>query len=70
MLISELIKELDVYPNKCDTVKFGNPEQKISGIVITMWATLNVIRRAAELGANMIITHEPPFRVQNPNWQR
>lgn len=61
MLISELIKELDLYPNKCDTVKFGNPEQEITGIVLTMWATPNVIRRAAELGANMIITHEPTF---------
>ena len=26
-----------------------------------MWATPNVIRRAAEMGANLIITHEPTF---------
>lgn len=61
MLISELIEELNIYPNRCDTVKFGNPEQEITGIVVTMWATPNVIRRAVELGANMIITHEPTF---------
>lgn len=61
MLISELIKEMDVYPNSCDTVKFGNPDREISGVVVTMWATPNVIRRAAELGANLIITHEPTF---------
>jgi putative NIF3 family GTP cyclohydrolase 1 type 2 len=61
MLISELIEELNIYPNWCDTVKFGNPEQEITGIVVTMWATPNVIRRAVELGANMIITHEPTF---------
>ena len=61
MLITELIKEMDIYPNWCDTVKFGNPEQEITGVVVTMWATPNVIRRAAELGANLIIAHEPTF---------
>ena len=61
MLIRELVEELDVYPNTCDTVKFGDPMQEIRGIVVTMWATPNVIRRAAELGANLIITHEPTF---------
>ena len=61
MLISELIKEMDIYPNPCDTVKFGDPNKEITGIVTTMWATPNVIRRASELGANLIITHEPTF---------
>ena len=61
MVIRELVEELDVYPNACDTVKFGDPGQEITGIVVTMWATPNVIRRAAELGANLIITHEPTF---------
>ena len=61
MLIRDLICELDVMPNSCDTVKFGNPDTEITGVVVTMWATPNVIRRAAELGANMIITHEPTF---------
>ena len=61
MLIRDLICELDVMPNSCDTVKFGNPDMEITGVAVTMWATPNVIRRAAELGANMIITHEPTF---------
>lgn len=61
MLIRDLICELDVMPNSCDTVKFGNPDTEITGVAVTMWATPNVIRRAAELGANMIITHEPTF---------
>ena len=67
MLISQLIEELDVYPNDCDTVKFGNPNQEITGIVVTMWATPNVIRRAVELGANLIITHEPTFYTDDEN---
>ena len=61
MLIRDLVRELDVIPNSCDTVKFGDPDMEISGVVVTMWATPNVIRRAVELGANMIITHEPTF---------
>ena len=61
MLIQDLIKELDVIPNDCDTVKFGDPDKELTGVVITMWATPNVIRCAAELGANLIITHEPTF---------
>ena len=61
MLIRDLIRELDVKPNSCDTVKFGDPDTEIRGVVVTMWATPNVIRRASELGANLIITHEPTF---------
>ncbi len=61
MLIRDLIRELDVMPNSCDTVKFGNPDMEISSVLVTMWATPNVIRHAAKVGANLIITHEPTF---------
>jgi putative NIF3 family GTP cyclohydrolase 1 type 2 len=44
-----------------DTVKAGNPDQAVTGIVSTMFATVNVIRRAIELKANLIIAHEPTF---------
>lgn len=65
MLIRELISELDVNPNPCDTVKFGDPSQPLTGVAVTMWATPSVIRRAVELGANLIITHEPTFYDDN-----
>jgi putative NIF3 family GTP cyclohydrolase 1 type 2 len=65
MLISDLIKEIDVIPNACDTVKFGDSNKELTGVVVTMWATPNVIRRAAELRANLIITHEPTFYDDN-----
>ena len=44
-----------------DTVKCGDPTRKVTGIVTTFLATYDVIRKAGELGANFIITHEPTF---------
>ena len=44
-----------------DTFKAGNPETPVTGIAITMMATLDVLQRAAASGDNLIITHEPTF---------
>ncbi|MBN1248680.1 MAG: Nif3-like dinuclear metal center hexameric protein [Anaerolineae bacterium] len=44
-----------------DTVKCGDPAQEVTGIVTTFLASQAVIERAAALGANFIITHEPTF---------
>jgi putative NIF3 family GTP cyclohydrolase 1 type 2 len=44
-----------------DTIKAGNANQKVTGIVTTMFATVDVIRKAIELKANFIIAHEPTF---------
>lgn len=44
-----------------DTLKTGDPNQAVSGIVTTMFATVDVIRKAIELKANFIIAHEPTF---------
>lgn len=44
-----------------DTVKAGDPSQKVTGIVTTMFATVEVIRKAIALKANFIIAHEPTF---------
>ena len=44
-----------------DVVKFGDPEQECTGIVTTVCATVDVVRRAVEMGANLIIVHEPLF---------
>ena len=44
-----------------DTVKAGNPDQVLKGIVTTTFATIEVIEKAAALGANFIIAHEPTF---------
>lgn len=44
-----------------DTIKIGDASQKVTGIVSTFMATVEVIEQAAWLGANFIITHEPTF---------
>jgi putative NIF3 family GTP cyclohydrolase 1 type 2 len=49
------------FPNTVDTLKSGNPDTAVTGIVTTMFATIDVIRKAIELGANFIIAHEPTF---------
>jgi hypothetical protein len=44
-----------------DTFKAGNPDAPVSGIAVTMMATLDVLQRAAAAGDNLIVTHEPTF---------
>jgi putative NIF3 family GTP cyclohydrolase 1 type 2 len=44
-----------------DTFKSGNPDAPVTGIAVTMMATLDVLQRAAAAGDNLIITHEPTF---------
>lgn len=44
-----------------DTFKAGNPDAPVTGIAVTMMATMDVLERAAASGQNLIITHEPTF---------
>jgi putative NIF3 family GTP cyclohydrolase 1 type 2 len=44
-----------------DTFKAGDPQTPVTGIAMTMMATLDVLQRAADKGQNLIITHEPTF---------
>jgi putative NIF3 family GTP cyclohydrolase 1 type 2 len=44
-----------------DTIKSGDGQQEVKGIVTTMFATIDVIKKSASLGANFIIAHEPTF---------
>jgi len=44
-----------------DRIIFGSPETPVKGIATTMMATLDVVRRAAAAGKNMVVTHEPTF---------
>jgi putative NIF3 family GTP cyclohydrolase 1 type 2 len=44
-----------------DTFKAGNPDTPVTGIAVTMMATMDVLERAAASGKNLIITHEPTF---------
>ncbi|AYL99469.1 Nif3-like dinuclear metal center hexameric protein [Mucilaginibacter celer] len=49
------------FPNTVDTLKSGNRDTVVTGIVTTMFATIGVIEKAISLGANFIIAHEPTF---------
>jgi putative NIF3 family GTP cyclohydrolase 1 type 2 len=49
------------FPKTVDTLKSGSADQKVTGIVSTMFATVDVIEQTARLGANFIIVHEPTF---------
>jgi len=44
-----------------DTFKAGDPQTPVTGIAVTMMATMNVLEHAAANGQNLIITHEPTF---------
>lgn len=44
-----------------DKILFGDPEIECSGIVVTCWASIDVIKEAIDLGANLIISHEALF---------
>ncbi len=44
-----------------DVFKAGDPSQPVTGIVTTFLATYAVLKQAADLGANLVITHEPIF---------
>ncbi len=47
--------------NTVDTLKAGSRDQQVTGVVTTMFATMEVIQKAIAAGANFIIAHEPTF---------
>src|SRR5512145_2693108 len=49
------------FPDTVDVIKAGDARQNLTGIVVTFLATCDVIEQAIQLGANLIITHEPTF---------
>lgn len=62
-VFSEIIKQTGAkqIPNTVDVVKDGDPQTRVTGIVTTMFATMDVLKKAVELNCNMIIAHEPLY---------
>ncbi|MBD1391777.1 Nif3-like dinuclear metal center hexameric protein [Mucilaginibacter glaciei] len=62
-IIDVILKEgkLKLIPGTVDTIKSGSADTVVTGIVTTMFATIEVIEQTAKLGANFIIAHEPTF---------
>jgi len=77
MLISEVIQKVKSYhcgyfkrngevitidaKTTRDQILFGNPEVNCTGVVTTLWASIEVIEKAHDLNANLIICHESLF---------
>jgi putative NIF3 family GTP cyclohydrolase 1 type 2 len=51
--------------NTVDKIRSGRPDQIVTGIVTTMFPTIEVIEKTKKLGANFIIAHETPFYNNN-----
>ena len=62
-VIDFLISQVEGAPfgQTVDTVKSGDAGQNVSGIVTTFMPNCDVIKKTVDLGANLIITHEPTF---------
>lgn len=71
-IIDLILREGKLLPlaDTVDTLKSGNADMVVTGIVTTMFATISVIEETAKLGANFIIAHEPTFynHADDPNW--
>lgn len=62
-IVAQIQKQVGVEWKKdtVDTFKAGNPDTPVSGIAVTMMATMDVLQRASAKGLNFVITHEPTF---------
>ena len=68
MTIQEVINRILAYhpqlpqgQETCDGFKSGKPQEECTGIVTSVQASVDVIRKTAEAGANLLIVHEPTF---------
>jgi len=77
MTIQEVIDRILAYHptledyHGCDEFKCGDPSRECTGVVTAISPTVEVIRRAIELGANLIVVHEPAFysTPDYPGWR-
>ena len=60
-LINEINAGGHIYGETCDTIKAGTPEKEIKKVGVTMFATVDTVKRAMEWGADMLIVHEPTY---------
>jgi len=62
-VIDAITKEIPGAPfaTTVDQLRSGSMDQAVTGIVTTMFPTIEVIEQTAKAGANFIIAHETPF---------
>jgi len=49
------------FEKTCDQLIEGSWDRQVTGVAVTFMATVDVIHRAAGIGCNLIITHEPTY---------
>jgi len=66
-VIDIILKEVPGFnrPTTVDQLRSGSMDQEVTGIVTTMFPTIEVIEKTAKAGANFIIAHETPFYNNN-----
>ena len=53
--------EAPAIQNTVDVIKEGDPETPVTGIITTMFATMDVLKEAVAKKCNLIIAHEPLY---------
>ena len=64
-IIGKIIEKtgLEPFPQEhtCDRLMTGSYEMEVAKVAVTFMATVEVIQKAINMGANFIITHEPTW---------
>ncbi|WP_159887608.1 Nif3-like dinuclear metal center hexameric protein [Paenibacillus puerhi] len=60
-VIDQLTAPAGTLESAVDTLRSGDPNQQVTGIVTTFVASQHVIEQALSLGTNLIITHEGTY---------
>lgn len=78
MKIKEVVNKILAYHptfdttyDGCDGYKSGDPEMECTGVVSALVPTIEVIRKTAQLGCNLLYVHEPSYYVtpDYPEWR-
>ena len=56
-----LIKGSTHTGDTCDVLKAGDENKEVKKVAFTMMSTIEVMKKAAEWGADLVITHEPTY---------
>lgn len=66
-ILDVLTGPVGVLEQTVDRLEFGDPSAEVKGVAVTFMATMDVIRHAADAGANLIISHEGIFYSHHDN---
>ena len=56
--------------NTGDVIRGGNPDTRVTGIITTMFPTMDILREAVARNCNLIISHEPLFYNSRDNTEQ